>query len=139
VRRRAATLVPSAVAASRDGSGTAQREDTNVTRIILAALAAAAFASPAAAQYYGGSDGYRGAPRGYDYDDDAPRPRRRYDPDFDDRRGPPRSSPVRPGPGRGLAATCVTGGGPCTSAPQPAGSPCVCFVPGRGNMPGTMR
>lgn len=125
-----------------------------MTRIIIAAaLASAAVATlsvPASAQFYGGGqydDGYRRS-RGYD----EPAPRRRYDRDdrFDDRRGRPDSyGQPRPGrggpqpvPGRGggaVSPTCVTPRGACTSTPMPVGGGCVCFVPGAGNVPGTVR
>jgi hypothetical protein len=134
-----------------------------VIKIILAAaIAVTAVAPPAAAQYYGGGgyygDGYRRSYRDYD---EPPRRRYReerydnrydrrdfndgYDRRGDDRRGDNRGrgfqQPV-PGPGRGgggFANTCVTPRGPCQSPPQPAGSGCICFVPGVGNTPGTMR
>ena len=130
-----------------------------IRTILAAALALAMLTMPAAAQFYGGSDdGYRRAPRGYDYDDNAPRPRRRYDPDFDqdrggDRRGrgdrytQPQPQLQQPLPGRGqpgrgggaFSPTCVTARGSCQSTPQAVGTGCVCFVPGTGNVPGTVR
>lgn len=140
---------------------------TRITIAAVLALAAVTpLAGPAAAQFYGGGsgydDGYR-RPRGYD--DDEPAPRRRYDPRFDrddrfdDRRGrgdgPNRFTQPQPGPGRGgpqggpqpapggrgggASTTCVTPRGSCTSTPMAVGGGCVCFVPGAGNVPGTVR
>lgn len=125
---------------------------------IATALAIATLAPSAQAQYYGGyDDGYRRAPRGYE----ERSPRGGYYPDdrsnrrgYDDRSG----GYGQPGPSRGgyggggyggggggggrgasFSQTCVTPRGPCQSPAQPAGSGCICFVPGAGNTRGVMR
>jgi hypothetical protein len=106
-------------------------------RIILAALLVSSglAAVPATAQYH----------RYYEEDDYGYRPRRRdYEYRDYDRRPDAYRAPQRgysgPPPGQALGASCLTPRGPCTQTPAlPRGSSCVCFVPGIGNTPGSVR
>lgn len=116
-------------------------------RLLLAALlvGSALSAAPATAQFYDDDYDYRPRRyRDYDYRRDYDRRydyghRRDYDRGRDDY-SPRRRGPEGPRAGQGLGGTCVTPRGPCSQTPaRPPGSPCICFVPGSGNTPGTVR
>lgn len=116
------------------------RQEMDVRRVVLAALAAltlgldagAAFAQP----YYGGDDVDRPRRRQeYRYENryDDERPRSRYeDRRYGEERGSRRERGYGEGYGRGLGRICVTARGNCPTRPAPVNASCGCEIPGFG-------
>lgn len=113
-------------------------------RLLALALCMGMLASPALAQYYGGSGGYGGGGyggggygRGHDDDDDDDYvPRRR--PRYEERREYDRGGDY----GRSRAnvgSICITARGSCPTRPSPRGYPCRCDIPGFGEKRGNVQ